>query len=326
MNTNDEEWEGSSTKKGLVLEIQKLSTEDGPGIRTSVFFKGCPLKCAWCHNPESIPNKQGIQWFEVKCIGCETCVKICPVKALTLNEDGLKIDRERCSICGLCVENCPSTALRIFGKEWTVNELLYEILKDKAYYEKSNGGVTVTGGEPFLQVEFITTFLKKCKDNNLHTALDTCGYTNQKNIEKLFNFVDLFLYDLKEMDTEKHKEFTGVGNEIILENCKWLVKKAKENNKAVWIRTPIIPNYTANEDNIRQIAKFIANELKNQIDRWDLLAFNNLAVDKYKRMDWDWKLEGEKLLTKEDMEYFYDIAIEEDVKNVFWSGLTKKEE
>ena len=315
-----------SKLKGLVLEIQKLSTEDGPGIRTSVFFKGCPLKCDWCHNPESIPSKPGVQWFKVKCIGCKTCVDFCPENTISFNDEGLQINRERCTACGICVRECPGTALQLFGKEWTIQELFHEIQKDKAYYKTSNGGVTVSGGEPFIQIDFITAFLKKCKESGLSTALDTCGYTSQQNIEKILPYTDIILYDLKEIDSAKHERYTGVPNSRILENIKWITKTMKENGKVIWIRTPLIPGYTATVENVRGLSRFIVDELNNEIDRWDLLAFNNLATDKYDRMDWEWKLKETALLKKADMEHFFDIAKEEGVKEVHWSGMTKKEE
>ena len=317
--------DSASPTKGLVLEIQKLSTEDGPGIRTSIFLKGCPLRCNWCHNPESIPNKPGLQWFETKCIGCKTCVEVCPKEALMFTEKGLQVIREKCTICNKCVEECPSTALQMFGKEWTVEDLFREIEKDRAYYEKSGGGITVSGGEPTMQINFVVEFLEKCKENGIAIAFDTCGYTTQKNLERLVPLVDLFLYDLKEIDSEKHCLYTNVPNDLILQNCSWLAKKLNEKGKRLWIRTPIIPDYTASEENVRGIAKFIVTELENKIERWDLLAFNNLATDKYQRMDWEWKLAGMPLMKKEEMEFFYNIGKEEGAKNVQWSGLTREE-
>lgn len=326
MTSKSKKKKQATNHKGMILEIQKLSTEDGPGIRTSIFLKGCPLKCKWCHNPESIPSEQGIQWFKVKCIGCESCVVVCPTKAVKIDKKGVHIDRTKCTICGKCVEECPTTALKLFGTEWTVEDLFYEVEKDKAYYQKSGGGVTVSGGEPLLQRDFVKAFLTKCKENDIQTALDTCGYTTKQNLEKLLEFVDLFLFDIKEINPNKHLKFTDVSNKTILANCIWLVKKVNELGKTIWIRTPIIPNYTATKENVRGIAKFIVNELKNKIDRWDLLAFNNLCKDKYERMDWKWELEKEKLLTEKEMEYYHAIALKEGVQNVRWSGLTQKDE
>lgn len=313
-------------RKGLVFEIQKLSTEDGPGIRTTVFLKECPLRCAWCHNPESIPKEPVIQWFHAKCIGCESCIAACPNAALTLDEAGLHIDRTRCQACGACVEACPSGALKIFGEKWTVDALLHEVAKDRAYYAKSGGGVTLSGGEPTLQQEFALAFLRACKGAGISTALDTCGQVSRRVYEKLLPQVDLVLYDLKEIDSAKHEQFTGVPNDRILENCRWLTERVKAAGKQIWIRTPLIPRYTATDENVRGIAAFIVETLDNAIDRWDLLAFNNLAKDKYTRMDLDWDLKHDLLLTKADMEHFLAVAEQEGVRHVQWSGMTREPE
>jgi pyruvate formate lyase activating enzyme len=310
--------------KGLIFEIQKMSTEDGPGIRTTVFFKQCPLKCIWCHNPESILRKKQLQWLKHKCIGCKTCIETCEEKALMLDENGMHIDRERCNSCGMCVEECPSTALDMFGKWWDLEELFYEINKDKIYYLKSNGGITVSGGEPTVQSNFVTNFLKKCKENDISTALDTCGYSSKMIYEKIIPYIDLVLLDIKEINSEKHKKWTGVSNEQIFENARWLAISLKKNGKEMWIRTPLIPHYTATDQNIRGIGEFIVNELNNFPSRWDLLAFNNLCTAKYERLDLDWILKGEPLMTEEEMEHFFEIAKTTGVNNAKWSGLTKK--
>ncbi|MHA1727348.1 MAG: glycyl-radical enzyme activating protein [Promethearchaeota archaeon] len=326
----------SAEDAGNIFQIQKLSTEDGPGIRTTVFMKHCPLKCVWCHNPESISKKPILEWLEHKCIGCKTCIEICRQKALLFDEKGLHINRDKCNSCGECAEECPSTALHMVGKSWSLEDLYHEVEKDKAYYSKSKGGITISGGEPTLQPDFVLDFLKKCKENGLSTALDTCGYASQQIFDKMLPFVDLILLDIKEINSVKHKEYTGVPNELILENAKWLVNRLKSMNKEditgknmnknIWIRTPIIPNYTATEENIRGIGRFIVEELGNFPDRWDLLSFNNLCADKYQRLDLNWALEGIPLMEKGEIEKLYDIAIETGVNNVRWSGLTRKEE
>ncbi|MBD3255613.1 MAG: glycyl-radical enzyme activating protein [Candidatus Lokiarchaeota archaeon] len=308
-----------------IFEIQKMSTEDGPGIRTTVFFKHCPLKCAWCHNPESISHKPQLEWLKHKCIGCKICVEMCEQNALFFDEEGLHINRDFCIGCGSCVKECPSTALHMFGQKWDVEELYNEIAKDKIYYEKSNGGVTISGGEPTLQPAVVERFLKKCKENGISTALDTCGYASQEIYKKLLPHVDLVLLDIKEIDSEKHKQFTGVPNDKILENAQWLAQYLKESNKKLWIRTPLIPKYTATEDNIRSIGRFIVNELQNFPERWDLLSFNNLCQDKYSRLDMEWILKDVPLMKAKEIENLYDIAEATGVKNVQWSGLTKRE-
>ncbi|TFG03283.1 MAG: glycyl-radical enzyme activating protein [Promethearchaeota archaeon] len=312
--------------KALLFEIQKMSTEDGPGIRTTVFFKQCPLRCTWCHNPESILKQPQLEWFEHKCIGCNSCIEICKLDALHFEEDGLHIDREKCTGCAECSEECPSTALHMFGEWWELEDLYHDIQKDKVYYTQSKGGITVSGGEPTIQSDFILEFLKKCKQNDISTALDTCGYASQKIYEKILPFVDLILLDIKEIESDKHKEFTGVPNDLILENAIFLSDYVKKHNKILWIRTPIIPSYTATEENIRGIGNFIVNSLKNIPERWDLLSFNNLCASKYQRLDMDWPLKDVPLMKEAEIKFFYKVAKSTGVENVQWSGLTKKTE
>ncbi|MFX0141136.1 MAG: glycyl-radical enzyme activating protein [Candidatus Hodarchaeota archaeon] len=313
-----------ATSEALIFQIQKFSTEDGPGIRTTVFFKQCPLKCIWCHNPESILKTPQLEWFKHKCIGCKTCLKTCSQNALFFNKNGLQIERKKCNNCGECVEECPSTALNMLGRWWKLEELFYEIKKDEIYYTKSKGGITVSGGEPTQQPNFVAEFLKKCKENGISTAIDTCGYASRVVYEQILPYVDLVLLDLKHIDSDKHKEYTGVPNEVILENAIWISKTLKKNGKKMWIRTPIIPHYTALDANIRGIGEFIVNKLDNFPERWDLLSFNNLCVSKYERLDMEWILKDEPLMNEREMENFFKIAESTGVKNPHWSGLTKR--
>ncbi len=316
----------ATSNQALIFQIQKMSTEDGPGIRTTVFFKHCPLKCVWCHNPESILKKKQLEWLEHKCIGCKTCLETCPNGALLLDEKGMHIDRDRCDDCGLCVEECPSTALHMWGELWDLNDLYYEIQKDKVYYTESKGGITVSGGEPTLQDEFIVSFLEKCKKNEISTALDTCGIARREIYEKILPYTDLILLDIKEIDSKKHKEFTGVPNETILENAIWMANYIEKEKKKLWIRTPLIPNYTATEENVKRIGEFIVNELKNIPERWDLLSFNNLCTSKYDRLDMEWPLKGVPLMKASEIEKLFNLAKSTGARNVHWSGLTKKDE
>nr|MDO8110959.1 glycyl-radical enzyme activating protein [Candidatus Sigynarchaeota archaeon] len=313
-----------ASKAGIVFEIQKYSTEDGPGIRTTVFFKGCPLKCTWCQNPEGIGNEPSLQWFAKKCIGCGTCVKACEKKAVNLDENGVHVDRTRCDACGTCVKECPGTALKMFGTPWMLDDLVSEVEKDFAYYAKSGGGVTASGGDPILQADFVARFLQKCKDVGISTAIETCGLASRAVFEKILPHVDLIMYDLKEIDPDKHEHFTGARNDLVLENCIWLTAELSSKGKKIWIRTPIIPGYTATDENIKGIATFIITRLHNKIDRWDMLAFNNLPADKYDRMDrGPWALKNHQVLTKKEMEHFYTIAVDAGVNNVHWSGITR---
>jgi pyruvate formate lyase activating enzyme len=301
-----------------------MSTDDGPGVRTTIYFNRCPLNCVWCHNPESIPNKPQIQWLEQKCIGCNSCVEICPKDALSMNEDGLYILRENCNSCGDCVAVCPSTALSLLGEWWDLKVLFHEIEKEKIFFTKSKGGITVSGGEPTLQSDFLLRFFKLCKKKGISTAIDTCGYSSKELYQKLLPYVDLILLDIKLIDSDKHEQYTGVRNELILENAKWISNYVKENGKKLWIRTPLIPKYTATNENIKAIGEFITFNLNNIPEKWDLLSFNKLCEVKYSRLGRSWILKDEPLMTKQEIEQFLELAKKTGVKNVKWSGLTRK--
>jgi len=211
---------GRETAKleGIVLDIQRMSTEDGPGIRTTVFMKGCTLGCAWCHNPESINPRPQLQWIGSRCIGCHACLTVCPRDALSDGGKGIVIDREACDGCGICAAECPSTALEMLGERWSVERLVEELLKDRVYFEKSGGGITVGGGESTYQADFVSRLLHELKSAGVHTAIDTCGHTSKKALDLILPSTHLVLYDLKEIDSERHREYTGAGNEKILEN------------------------------------------------------------------------------------------------------------
>lgn len=316
--------------KARILEIQRMSTEDGPGIRTTVFFKGCSLRCAWCHNPESILPKPQVQWIGSRCIGCRTCIEACRSGALSLEEDGMKIDRSRCIGCGTCAEECPSTAMEILGKEWTLDDLIHEVIKDRAYFEKSKGGVTVSGGEPGMQAQFAANFLKSLRERGLHTALDTCGLCSREALDLLLPYSSMVLYDLKEIDPEKHKKFTGETNEKIFRNLLYVAEYMKSHlyPSTLWIRTPVIPGLTAEAENISGIGRFIAENLDGIVTRWELCAFNNLCRDKYIRLGLDWILKDSLLLKKDFMETLAGAARSSGVDPgiVFWSGSTRLEE
>lgn len=310
--------------KGFILDIQRMSTEDGPGLRTTVFFKGCNLKCAWCHNPESITFKRLPMWLENRCIRCDSCLKMCGNDALELSGASIVIDRDRCKSCLACISECPAAALEARGEEWEAGLLVNEVLKDRVYFEKSGGGVTVSGGEALLQPDFIREFFRRLKESGIHTALDTAGNVPFELLERVLPFTDLILFDIKLMDPVRHKRFTGCDNSLILENAARLAVFIKKCNgeKGFWIRTPTIPDATTDECNIRALGEFISGELGDVVEKWELCAFNNLCRDKYKRIGENWMFKDTPLLTREDMEKVRDIAVSSGVPadKVCWSG------
>jgi pyruvate formate lyase activating enzyme len=295
---------------GQILHLQRLSTEDGPGIRTTVFIKGCPLACAWCHNPESIPRHVQTQWHIVRCLGCGTCLGFCPEGCLTLDDAGLHIDRENCLYCGACAEACPAGALEALGRTVTVEELVAELVKDRAFYEKSGGGVTLSGGEPSYQPNFAEALLRALKEAGIATALDTCGLTSQKVLAHLLPHTDLVLFDLKLIDSQQHRQFTGQPNEIILENLRFVRDyiEAQERPIDLWIRTPLIPGATDTEENLRGIAGFISDQMDGKVSRWELCAFNNLCQDQYARLGMEWAFAHTPLMTAEELSHCEQIA------------------
>ncbi len=278
-----------------------MSTEDGPGIRTTVFFKGCSLACTWCHNPESIDRAPRVIWQENHCIGCRTCDEICPNGALEHGPHGNTIDPGRCQDCGTCTDACPATALQQLGASWQLDDLVTEVVKDRAYFEESGGGITASGGEPALWPGFVGPFLERCRALGLHTALDTCGMCSDKALLTIADQTDLVLYDLKEIDPDKHRCFTGQGNEKILRNVKMLAN-TRDLGKQLWIRTPLIPGTTATEENLEGLGRFIADELDGGVGRWELCAFNNLCREQYRRLGWKWRFEETALLTRDELE------------------------
>lgn len=317
-------------QKGRVLEILRMSTEDGPGLRTTVFMKGCPLQCRWCHNPESISPDFQTHWLgPSRCIDCGLCLEVCPNSALSSTDEGIIIDRTLCQGCGMCAEECPSTALELLGQFWSVEELYEEVMKDKAYFQqlsgKTPGGITFSGGEPLLQSDFITTLLRKIKEQDgIHCALDTCGQVPFTAFEKVFSSIDLFLFDLKVINPQKHKQFTEVDNQRILANFTALTELMEQNTKRpeLWIRTAIIPGMTDNAEVITEIADFLLSTSIETITRWELCAFNNLCIDKYRRLGERWEFSEAPLIPAETMDGLVENALSRGFpeSKILWTG------
>lgn len=236
-------------EKGVVFNIQRFSVHDGPGIRTTVFMKGCPLRCLWCSNPESQDFFPELMVRDINCKGCGECVKACPKGAITITKkEGRVIDRNKCDQCLICADTCIYNSLNVCGRYMTAEEILDEVMKDIDFYKNSGGGITVSGGEPLSQCEFVTALLKDCKKEGLHTALDTTGYAPWEKMEKVLRSVDLVLYDIKHLDPHEHKRTTGVGNSLILEN---LIKASKVTD--IWLRIPLIADFNDSEEYIKDI-------------------------------------------------------------------------
>lgn len=313
-------------RKITIVDIQRLSTEDGPGMRTTVFLKGCSLACAWCHNPETISFSPQVQWVGSSCIGCGLCVKTCEEGCLSLTAQGVQLCRSCCTACGECVEVCPTGAMECKGEEWDVDDLLAELIKDQAYFGQ-DGGITFSGGEALLQLEQVCYLLRQLKERGIHTAIDTAGLVKKESIRQVAELTDLFLYDLKIFDGELHRKWTDASNEVILDNVKWIGEYVeKKGGPELWIRTPIIPGATDQEENIRQLGEFIAEHVEASMTKWELCAFNNLCREQYHRLDLVWEFQENRLLKKETMERLHAIAASTltNPNKALWSGATEE--
>ena len=259
-----------------IFEIKRFAVHDGDGIRTTVFFKGCPLKCVWCHNPEGISGAPQLAYYEHKCISCGECVPICPSSSHSIDAGTHAFDRDRCTSCGKCADACFSDALTLYGREVTVGSLLPVLLEDKDFYESSGGGVTLSGGECLSQSDFCAELLKKLKENGINTAVDTCGFVTKGALDKVTPYTDVFLYDLKAYDDSVHVKCTGVSNKIILDNLRYLDGLGKK----IEIRIPYVPGF--NSDQMEKLACFLS-ELKN-VTGIRVLAYHNYASSKYRSL------------------------------------------
>lgn len=281
-------------KAVLVKDVQRYSINDGPGIRTVVFLKGCPLNCEWCHNPECKDAGVNIFWKKSYCVQCGRCLDACPrgavnppvpVEAARDDEGYHKIIREKCDLCMQCVQACIYEALIPDSRLWTLDQIMKEVESDRLFYANSGGGLTVSGGEPAMHPGFTAELLRTARERDLHTCMDTSGHCSWATLQGLMGYVDMFLYDLKHLDTVRHMEKTGVDNKVILENLKNLSRAGKE----IRIRIPVIPGYNYSLQYAEDVVKFL-NSLPNPVQSVDLLPFHNWCQDKYRWLGVDWPL------------------------------------
>jgi pyruvate formate lyase activating enzyme len=282
---------------GLIFDIERFAIHDGPGIRTTLFLKGCPLACWWCHNPESISPRPQLALFSEKCIGCGRCFDACPNGVHEKLADGSRVlHRERCASCGRCVETCFAGALVMEGREITVEQAMEELRADLPYYKSSGGGITLSGGEPMQQLEFSMAVLQACRAEGIHTALDTCGHAPWEEYLKILPLVDLVLYDFKFADAEAHRKYTGLSNELIRAN----LARLDDMGIPVEIRIPVIPSINDSLENLEESARFLSK--RKCVTRVTLLPYHGLGESKYPQVGRTYRLDGLRSPSRERME------------------------
>ncbi len=268
------------TDYALITNIQRYTIHDGPGIRTEVFFKGCSLRCLWCSNPEGLERAPELGFYPDKCLGeaaCAWCRKACPAPPSPGTHVSAQFDTERCRACLKCADACPAGAIRLWGRRCTLPELMAEIRKDRSFYDKSGGGVTLSGGEVLLQWEFAAALLRACRDEGIHTCVESALHVPWSNAEAVFAHADMIITDVKHMDSAAHRRITGAGNERILEN----IRRTAALGKPLVVRTPVVPGYNGDEENIRAIGAFLRDELGGKILQYQLLPYRKMGTEKY---------------------------------------------
>jgi len=279
---------------GIIFDIKKYALNDGPGIRTTVFFQGCPLSCWWCHNPESQSRTPALMYRANRCILCGECSLVCPQNGIQVN-GSVQTDRSKCDVCGTCAEACYYGAREVSGREVTVEEVLAEIERDTPFHDQSGGGVTLSGGEPLMQRSFLLGLLRACREREIHTVVDTSGYTTWEALDSIRGFVNLFLYDLKLMENGRHVQYTGVSNGPILRNLELL----SEHGHSVYVRIPLIPGVNDHEGNLRESAEFLAS--LPGIIGVELMGYHDIAAAKYEALGMAYRLNGTRPPAEEHM-------------------------
>jgi pyruvate formate lyase activating enzyme len=280
---------------GSIFHIQRFSLHDGPGIRTTVFFKGCPLRCQWCHNPESIAREQQLLLRSERCVACGDCAARCPHGAAQTVKGTISTERQLCLVCGTCVSTCYADAREIVGKEITVEEALTEIEKDRVFYGESGGGATFSGGEPLLQHEFLCALLTACRRRGIHTVVDTSGYAPPGLLDRVAPLADLFLFDIKTLDDRKHRKHTGVSNRTILENLRRLAAQ----KASIIVRVPLVPGVNDDEESIRSIGEFVRT--LDGVRGVHILPYHRTGTEKYRRLGMTYQLNGTLPPSSEDI-------------------------
>lgn len=290
------------SSQGLIFDIQRYSVHDGPGIRTLVFLKGCPLRCRWCSNPESQKAGPELGFRRALCIGCGICVDVCSRRAIWLKDAFVEVDRSKCDLCGECVKVCSPDALSIVGRWVTVEQVLAEVERDLIFYETSQGGITVSGGEPLAQAHFVKALLKACKARGMTTAIETAGYAPWSSMERVIRYADLVLYDLKHIDPVVHRQLIGVSNRPILENTRRIANLGVP----LTVRCPVVPGFNDNPHDMEVLFRFVAN--LPGVKQVDLIPYHRLGESKYAMLGRDYALKEVRPPARQDLERLTQLA------------------
>lgn len=310
------DYENGGDEMSLITNVQKFSIHDGDGIRTSVFFKGCPLKCEWCHNPETQRFEKEMQCDKEKCVGCGTCAKVCPNGAISMENGKPEMKKDACTFCGKCVNFCPIGIREIIGREYSVKELIKELMKDQMFYEESGGGVTLSGGEVMaMDIDYILAIAKELKRQDVTLTIDTCGYVPYEKFQAILPYVHTFLYDVKVMDSKLHKKYIGVDNQLILDN---LIRLAADGAR-IYIRIPTIKEVNGNEKNMKETIAFL-KEHDIHPAQINLLPYHDTGSGKYSKLDMEYKGTDLHAPEKEEMESFVRLFVESGFQNTKIGG------